>query len=214
MKIRANNFRVRPGANVTLRMWPTGVRPYYSSKEQYRQLLPERGRIGIFDRSYYEEVLVVRVHPEMLRDEGLSVRPRDDKDLWKGRYRSIADLEKHLHRNGTQALKFFLHQSKAEQRKRFLRRIDDPDRSWKFSRADVAERRRWDQYMRAYEECLSATSTRTTPWYVIPADDKDNARLIVSQIVIDRLQGLAMRYPATTSARRCELRAIRTQRER
>ena len=171
--------------------------------------LPERGRIGIFNRSYYEEVLVVRVHPEILRSQGLPEELRDKKTLWEERYRSIVNLESHLYRNGTRIVKVFLHLSKEEQRKRFLERIDEPDKNWKFSLADIHERKYWKQYMNAYEACLSATSTHHAPWYVVPADDKDNARLIVSQIVLDTLHGLKMAYPKTTAKRRRELKSIR-----
>jgi PPK2 family polyphosphate:nucleotide phosphotransferase len=173
--------------------------------------LPERGRIGIFNRSYFEEVLIVRVHREILRSEGLPDVPLDDKTLWHDRYRSIVDLERHLHCNGTRIIKFFLHLSKEEQRKRFLARIDEPEKNWKFSLADIEERKYWKHYMEAYEECLGATSTAETPWYVVPADDKENARLIVSQIVLDTLEGLEMSYPKTSEARRHELLAIRKQ---
>ncbi len=176
--------------------------------------LPARGRIGVFNRSYYEEVLIVRVHPEILRQEGIPHRRSGKKTIWKQRYRSIVDLEKHLHRNGTRIIKFFLHLSKGEQRKRFLQRIDEPDKNWKFSQADVAERKFWNQYMEAYEDCLNATSTRTTPWHVVPADDKYNARIIISRIVIDALQDLKMHYPEMTRERRGELRAIRKQLEK
>jgi PPK2 family polyphosphate:nucleotide phosphotransferase len=175
------------------------------------QCLPERGRIGIFNRSYYEEVLIVRVHPEMLAGQNLPDEARQDDDFWVHRYRSINDLEKHLHANGTCLVKFFLHLSKEEQRRRFLARIVDPDKNWKFSRADIEERKLWKQYMAAYEACLRATSTRHAPWYVVPADDKENARLIISQVVLDTLQHLKLRYPAPTAARRRELRAIRRQ---
>ena len=171
--------------------------------------LPERGRIGIFNRSYYEEVLVVRVHPEILRSQGLPNELLDEKSIWKERYRSIVDLEEHLHRNGTRIIKFFLHLSKAEQRKRFLERIDEPDKNWKFSLADIHERKYWPHYMKAYEDCLNATSTHHVPWYVVPADDKDNARLIVSRIVIDAFNDLKMSYPKTTAKRRRELKSIR-----
>ena len=170
--------------------------------------LPERGRIGIFNRSYYEEVLVVRVHPEILRNEGLPEELRDEKTIWKERYRSIVDLEEHLYRNGTRIVKVFLHLSKNEQRKRFLDRIDEPDKNWKFSLADIHERKYWKDYGRAYEECLDATSTRHAPWYVVPADDKENARLIVSRIVLDALKELKMTYPRTTPKHRRELRSI------
>jgi PPK2 family polyphosphate:nucleotide phosphotransferase len=170
--------------------------------------LPERGRIGIFNRSYYEEVLVVRVHPEILRNEGLPKGLRDEKNIWKERYCSIVDLEEHLHRNGTLIIKFFLHLSKNEQRKRFLERIDEPDKNWKFSLSDVHERKYWKDYTAAFEACLQATSTRHAPWYVVPADDKENARLIVSQIVIDAFNDLKMAYPKTTAKRRRELKSI------
>ena len=171
--------------------------------------LPERGRIGIFNRSYYEEVLIARVHPEVLRAQKLPAESLDGKNFWEHRYCSINDLEKHLHRNGTCIVKFFLHLSKDEQRRRFFERIDDPDRNWKFSSSDFAERKFWKDYMAAYEECLSATSTEHSPWFVVPADDKENARLIISQIVLDTLKALKMNYPETTPAQRKELLAIR-----
>ena len=170
--------------------------------------LPERGRIGIFNRSYYEEVLIVRVHPELLLSQGLPPELRDDKNIWKDRYRSIVDLEKHLYCNGTRTIKIFLHLSKAEQAKRFLARIDEPDKNWKFSLADLHERKYWSRYMEAYEELLSATSTDQAPWYVVPADDKDDARLIVSQIVLDTIDDLKMAYPAITAKQRKEFKAI------
>jgi PPK2 family polyphosphate:nucleotide phosphotransferase len=171
--------------------------------------LPERGQIGIFNRSYYEEVLIVRVHPEILRNQGLSEELRDEKTIWEERYRSIVDLESHLYRNGTRTVKLFLHLSKDEQRKRFLDRIDKPDKNWKFSMADIQERGYWKQYMEAYEACLGATSTRHAPWYVVPADDKENARLIVSRILLDTLHELKLAYPKTTAKRRQELKSIR-----
>ena len=173
------------------------------------QSLPERGRIGIFNRSYYEEVLIVRVHPEILRTERLPDALLDESSLWEERYRSIVDLENHLCRNGTQIIKFFLHLSKEKQRKRFLERIGEPDKNWKFSLSDIHERKYWEQYMKVYEACLNATSTDHAPWYIVPADDKDNARLIVSQIILDVLNGLKMAYPKTTVKRRRELKAIR-----
>ena len=171
--------------------------------------LPERGRIGIFNRSYYEEVLIVRVHPEILTSEGLPDAPSDSATVWRDRYRSIVDLEKHLNANGTRIIKFFLHLSKEEQRKRFLSRIDEPQKNWKFSIADVEERKFWKRYMKAFEECLGATSTADAPWYVVPADDKESARLIVSQIILDTFERLKLSYPKTTAARRRELLAIR-----
>ena len=284
MKIDPDDFRVRPDENVKLKKWPTRVKPYYTSEEQYRKrlaeqveqlsslqsllyavdrhalliifqamdaagkdgvikhvmsgvnpqgcqvssfkhpsaeeldhdflwrttrFLPERGRIGIFNRSYYEEVLIVRVHPEILRAEKLPGDLLDPDSIWKERYRSITGLEDHLYRNGTRILKFFLHLSKEEQRRRLLARIDDPRKNWKFSLDDVEERKYWKQYMEAYEACLAATSTRHAPWYVVPADDKPNARLIVSRIVVDALDALDMSYPEPDAARRRELQAIR-----
>jgi len=286
MKIISKDFRVRPGKKVTLKEWPTVVKPFFKSKNGYRKFLeehveelsslqslhyassryalllifqgmdaagkdgairhvmsgvnpegcevfsfkqpsteelehdflwrttcrlPERGRIGIFNRSYYEEVLVVRVHPEILRNQGLSKELRDEKAIWKERYRSIVDFEEHLHRNGTRIIKFFLHLSKNEQRKRFMERIDEPDKNWKFSLADIHERKYWKDYMKAYEACLNATSTDHAPWHIIPADDKENARLIVSQAVLDAFNELKMAYPKTTATRRRELKAIRKQ---
>ncbi len=175
------------------------------------QRLPERGRIGIFNRSYYEEVLIVRVHPELLLNQRLPDELLCEKTIWTERYRSIIDLENHLHRNGTRIIKFFLHLSKEEQRKRFLDRIEEPDKNWKFSVADIAERKYWKQYMQAYEECLSATSTETAPWYVVPADDKKNARLIISEIILDTFKTLDMQYPATSAQHREELLEIRKQ---
>jgi len=284
MKIDSKDFRVREGEEVTLKKWPTVVKPFYKSKEQYQKLLgehirklssmqsllyaynryslllifqamdaagkdgaikhvmsgvnpqgcqvfsfkhpsaeeldhdflwrstcrlPERGRIGIFNRSYYEEVLVVRVHPEILHGEGLPDDLLDEKTIWEERYRSIADLENHLCRNGTRIIKFFLHLSKEEQRKRFLERIDNPEKNWKFSLADVAERKLWKHYMKAYEACLGATSTKTAPWYIVPADDKENARLIISQVILDTFKKLRMSYPKADRARRKELESIR-----
>jgi PPK2 family polyphosphate:nucleotide phosphotransferase len=284
MKIDSKDFRVRPRKKVHLSEWPTIVRPFCRSPEEYQKLLgehvdelsslqrlhyasdryalllifqgmdvagkdgairhvmsgvnpqgcqvfsfkqpsadelehdflwrttrclPERGRIGIFNRSYYEEVLVVRVHPEILRSQGLSEELRDEKTIWEERYRSIVDLESHLYRNGTRTLKVFLHLSREEQRKRFLERIDEPDKNWKFSLADIHERKYWKDYVKAYEACLSATSTDHAPWYAVPADDKENARLIVSQIVLDALNELKMAYPKTTGKRRRELKSIR-----
>ncbi|MBT9540013.1 ADP-polyphosphate phosphotransferase [Thiobacillus sp.] len=175
------------------------------------QRFPERGRIGIFNRSYYEEVLIVRVHPEILHSQGLPDGLHDEKTIWQERYRSIVDMESHLHRNGTQIIKFFLHLSEDEQRKRFLARIDDPEKNWKFSIADIEERKFWKEYMQAYEACLSATSTKNAPWYVVPADDKGNARLIISRIILDTFKALKMSYPETDEKHRQELLAIRDQ---
>ena len=284
MHIKSNDFRVREGAKVNLRQWPTRIDPAYGTDEEYQDLLrkhvkalsahqellyasdrhavllifqamdaagkdgaiqhvmsgvnpqgcqvysfkhpsaielkhdflwrttrdlPERGRIGIFNRSYYEEVLIARVHPEILRAEGLPYTLQDDKTVWHDRYRSIVDMERHLDRNGTRIIKFFLHLSKEEQRKRFIDRIDKPEKNWKFSMADIEERKFWKQYMQAYEKCLSATSTRRAPWYIVPADDKLNSRLIVSRIVLDTVEGLELSYPKTTAGRRRELLLLR-----
>ena len=283
-KLHPSAFQVREGQTVRLKAWPTEVKAFYRSKEQYRELLwdqkkdlsalqnllyahdryslllifqamdaagkdgaikhvmsgvnpqgcqvfsfkhpsaeeldhdflwkasrslPERGRIGIFNRSYYEEVLIVRVHPEILRSQALPDEIRDDPDIWKQRYRSIVNLENHLFRNGTRTIKFFLHLSKEEQRKRFLKRIDEPGKNWKFGLGDIQERKRWSDYRKAYEDCLSATSTRCAPWYVVPADDKRNARLIISAIVVSALRELKMAYPKPSAQRRRELRLIR-----
>jgi PPK2 family polyphosphate:nucleotide phosphotransferase len=279
VKINSHDFRVVPGKKVKLADWPTVVKPFFKSKDEYKELLdkhvtelsslqnlhyasnryalllifqgmdaagkdgaiqhvmsgvnpqgcqvssfkqpsaeelehdflwrttqrlPGRGQIGIFNRSYYEEVLIVKVHPEMLSAEGLS-----EKIIWDERYQSITNFERHLYRNGTRTVKIFLHLSNEEQRKRFLERIDEPDKNWKFSTSDVKERAYWKQYMKAFEDCLSSTTTHHAPWYVVPADDKENARLIVSQIVLDALSDLKMAYPKTTNKRRQELQSIR-----
>jgi PPK2 family polyphosphate:nucleotide phosphotransferase len=286
MNIDSKNFRVPERAKIHLKKWPTLVKPVYTSKAQYQellakqvgelsalqqrhyasnryavllifqamdaagkdgaikhvmsgvnpqgcqvfsfnhpsavelehdflwrttQLLPERGQIGIFNRSYYEEVLIVRVHPEILRAEGLPDGRSEKKTIWQERYRSIRDSENHLYRNGTRIIKFFLHLSEEEQRKRFLARIDEPEKNWKFSLADIEERKFWKQYMQAYEACLSATSTKNAPWYVVPADDKENARLIVSEIILDTFKALKLRYPETDAKHRQELQLIRDQ---
>jgi PPK2 family polyphosphate:nucleotide phosphotransferase len=171
--------------------------------------LPERGQIGIFNRSYYEEVLIVRVHPEILRGQGLPDELVDPETIWRDRYRSIVNLEEHLHRNGTRIVKFFLHLSKEEQRKRFLKRIDHAEKHWKFSLADIEERKYWKHYMQAYQECLSATSTQTAPWYIVPADDKPSAQMIVSRIILDALKGLKMAYPQPSPQRLRDLQGIR-----
>ena len=286
MKINTKRFQVSPGKKVKLTQWPTLVKPFCKTKEEYENQLgkdrdelsaqqelhyasnryalllifqgmdsagkdgaiahvmsgvnpqgcevssfkqpsaeelkhdflwratcrlPERGRIGIFNRSYYEEVLVVRVHPELLVNEGLADEMKDQKTLWEDRYRSIVDLEKHLYRNRTRIVKIFLHLSKEEQKKRFLARIDDVSKNWKFSLADMKERQYWDDYKKAFEDCLQETSTRQAPWYVVPADDKENARLIIAQIVLETLEDLKLTHPKTTPKRRAELLEIRKQ---
>jgi PPK2 family polyphosphate:nucleotide phosphotransferase len=175
------------------------------------QHLPERGRIGIFNRSYYEEVLIVRVHPDILDKQKLSEKLRDEKHFWRDRYRSIVNLEEHLNGNGTRVIKFFLHLSKEEQRRRFLSRIDEPNKNWKFSLSDIKEREYWNDYREAYEKCLSETSTENAPWYIVPADNKENSRLIISRIILDVLDELKMSYPKVTAERERELKAIRKQ---
>jgi PPK2 family polyphosphate:nucleotide phosphotransferase len=173
--------------------------------------LPERGRIGIFNRSYYEEVLIVRVHPEILKAQCLPPDCPTDQRIWKERYRSIVDFEAHLDRNGTRIVKFFLHISKDEQRKRFLKRIDEPEKNWKFSVADLRERALWKDYQEAYEDCFKATSTTHAPWYIVPGDDKANARLILSEIILSTLQSLPIRYPKISPQHQKELLTIRDE---
>jgi PPK2 family polyphosphate:nucleotide phosphotransferase len=289
MKIKTEKFRVGENEAVKLKQWPASVKPFYQSKEEYKEILeahveqmsalqnllyagsryalllifqamdaagkdgaikhvmsginpqgcdvfsfkqpsrkelahdflwrttvclPERGHIGIFNRSYYEETLIVRVHPELLEAEELPEELLDRKKIWKHRYESILNLEKHLHRNGTRVVKFFLHVSKEEQRNRFLARIEDPHKNWKLSEADIRERDLWKDYMTAYQECLSATSTEHAPWFVVPADDKPNARLIISQIVLDTLKSLKLEFPETTKERQKELQKIRRMLEK
>jgi PPK2 family polyphosphate:nucleotide phosphotransferase len=286
MKMNSKDFRVPSGKKVNLSEWPTLVKPYLQSKDEYQKLLdkhreelsklqrlhyasgryalllifqgmdtagkdgaiahvmsgvdpagcevssfkqpsqdelkhdflwrtnqrlPERGRIGIFNRSYYEEVLVVRVHPELLRNQGLAPELLNEKTIWDERYQSIVDLERHLHRNGTRVVKIFLHLSKEEQRKRFLGRIDDPRKNWKLSPADIHERQYWKDYQKAYEHCLAATSTKDAPWFAVPADDKPNARLIISRIVLDALEDLKLKSPRVDPKQRAELLKIREQ---
>ncbi len=167
--------------------------------------LPERGRIGIFNRSHYEEVLVVRVHPEILQAQQLPDKIKNDKDIWKKRFRQIRNWEEHLAENGTHVLKFFLHVSQAEQKRRFLDRIDMPDKNWKFSAGDAKETALWDQYMKAYTEAIAATSTRNSPWYIIPADKKWFMRLAVSEIIVKKMGSLGLHYPIVTDAHKAEL---------
>ena len=173
--------------------------------------LPGRGRIGIFNRSYYEEVLIVRVHPEILKGEGVPDELQDEKNIWKERYHSIVEMEKHLHRNGTRIIKFFLNISEEEQRKRFLARIDEPEKNWKFNLTDVEERKFWKQYMKAYEACISATSTKESPWYIVPSDDKENSRLIVSRIILDTMKKLKLTFPRSDVVHEKEVQSIRRQ---
>ena len=174
--------------------------------------LPERGRIGIFNRSYYEEVLVVRVHPDFLRGQRLPPEVVHD-DIWKERFEDIRTFERHLARSGTAVIKFFLHVSKEEQKKRFLSRLDEPEKHWKFSAGDVKEREHWDEYMEAYEDCIAHTSTEQAPWYVIPADHKWYMRLAVSEIIVQRLEELNLAYPEVDEKKKDEVAAARTMLE-
>ncbi len=173
--------------------------------------LPESGHIGIFNRSYYEEVLIVRVHKEILSAQNLPSDVLKQKDFWQRRYQSINDFEKHLTNNGTRVLKFFLHVSPDEQKKRFLERIDNPEKNWKITTSDIAERAYWQDYMEAYEACISATSTEAAPWYIVPADDKQNTRLIFADTVLGCLEDMDLRYPKLDDARRDELQSFREQ---
>jgi PPK2 family polyphosphate:nucleotide phosphotransferase len=170
--------------------------------------LPERGRIGIFNRSYYEEVLVVRVHPELLEKQKLDPRLRQG-DLWERRYKDMRAFERHLAHNGTAIVKFFLHVSPGEQKRRFLERLDDPAKQWKFSAADLAERAQWKQYMQAYEEMIRATASEHAPWYVVPADHKWFTRMVVAEAIVEALESLDLAYPALTAAQRAELAKVR-----
>ncbi|WP_082478430.1 MULTISPECIES: polyphosphate kinase 2 family protein [unclassified Rhizobium] len=172
--------------------------------------LPGRGMIGIFNRSYYEEVLVVRVHPELLVKQKLPPQARG-KDVWEKRYKEINNFEKYLRRNGTIVVKFFLNVSKEEQKKRFLARIDEPDKNWKFSPADFAERKHWDDYQGAFEDMLSNTSTDWAPWFVIPADNKWFARLAISEVVTAVFEKLNLKMPEVDDARKAELALIRAE---
>lgn len=284
MKKVRSKFRIKPGAKLNLRRWPTDVPRLYKSDEHYERMLaeevaalddlqrlqyaharyavlaifqamdaagkdsairnvlsgvnpqgfqvhafkqpssdelahdflwrttlrlPERGRLGIFNRSYYEEVLVVRVHRAILEGQNLPEELVDDQNIWRERFRSIAALERHLHFNGTRIVKFFLHVSREEQRKRLLARIEEPDKNWKFSMADIGERKLWPRYLDAYEECLRETSTKLAPWYAVPADDKKNARLIVARILVETFRELDMKYPDIGQERRKELGSVR-----
>lgn len=167
--------------------------------------LPERGRIGIFNRSYYEEVLVVRVHPGILQGQHLPDDLKNDKNVWKKRFRDIRNFEQYLADNGTVILKFFLHVSKKEQKKRFIDRIDEPDKNWKFSLGDVKERGFWDDYMKAYTEAIQETSTEKAPWFIIPADKKWFTRAAVAEIICEKLQSLDLRYPVLDEKQKAEL---------
>jgi len=198
------------GCEVTSFKHPGGAELEHDFLWRAYRALPERGRIGIFNRSHYEDVLIVRVHPELLGAEGFDPAQADDK-FWDERYHSIRGFERHLGANNIHVLKFFLHLSKEEQRKRFLARIDEPEKNWKFSQADLTERGFWGDYRRAYEQALSETSTKSAPWFIVPADDKPNARLIVSHIVLDALDRLKLSWPEVSAQRKAELQKIRAQ---
>jgi PPK2 family polyphosphate:nucleotide phosphotransferase len=170
--------------------------------------LPERGRIGIFNRSYYEEVLVVRVHPDVLEHEKVPAELRS-KDIWKERFQDICSFERYLSRNGTVIRKFFLNVSKKEQKRRFLARLEEPEKNWKFSPEDVREREHWDDYMQAYEDMIRNTATKHTPWYVVPADNKWFTRLVVAAAIVETLEGLKLSYPEVDPQKRKELQAAR-----
>ena len=172
------------------------------------RLLPERGRIGIFNRSYYEEVLVVRVHPEILQNERIP-DPLVTKDIWKERFEDINACEKYLARNGVVIRKFFLHLSKKEQKRRFLERLDKPEKNWKFSTADLHEREHWDEYMKAYEEMIAHTAAKHAPWYVVPADNKWFTRLVVAAAIVETLEDLKLEYPKVSPTKRKDLQMAR-----
>jgi PPK2 family polyphosphate:nucleotide phosphotransferase len=174
------------------------------------QDLPERGRIGIFNRSYYEEVLIVRVHPEFLTAQNIP-KEHHSENIWEQRYRSIRDHERHLHANGTRIIKFFLHISPEEQRQRLLKRIDNPKKNWKFNFGDLDERELWDKYMAAYSDCIKATSTEESPWHIIPADDKLTARLLISKTIVETLGKLKMAYPRLSAEQVAKLKKVRAK---
>jgi PPK2 family polyphosphate:nucleotide phosphotransferase len=174
--------------------------------------LPERGHIGIFNRSYYEEVLVVRVHPQILESQKLP-KPLVTKHIWEERFEDINNFERYLTRNGIAVVKFFLHVSKKEQKRRFMERLDTPDKNWKFSSSDVKERQFWDEYQEAYEDVIRHTAHEHTPWYVVPADNKWFTRLVVSQAVVDALKGMDLKYPKVSRAKRVALGEARQQLE-
>lgn len=193
------------GCQVTAFKAPSAEELDHDYLWRHQKALPERGRIGIFNRSHYEEVIVVRVHAGILQGQQLPDAIKNDKDIWKKRYEHIRDWENHLAENGTHVIKFFLNVSKDEQKKRFLERINEPEKNWKFSGGDAKERAVWDDYMRAYEDAISATSTKQSPWYIIPADKKWFTRLAVSEIIVKRLEAMGLAYPTVTEARMAEL---------
>jgi PPK2 family polyphosphate:nucleotide phosphotransferase len=193
------------GCHVTAFKAPSAEEKDHDFLWRCQKNLPERGRIGIFNRSHYEEVLVVKVHPEFLQGQPLPEKAKNDKNIWKKRYADIRNWESYLADNGIHVLKFFLNVSKEEQKARFLARIDTPEKNWKFSAADLKERALWDDYMKAYEDALSATSTAKAPWYVIPADKKWFTRVAVAEIICKKLESLKMSYPKLTEDQVAEL---------
>jgi len=199
------------GCEVTSFKAPTEAEALHDFLWRSSRALPARGVIGIFNRSYYEETLVVRVHPQDLVAEGETAKTAGHKRFWRQRYRSILDFEAHMTRNDTRIVKIFLHLSKEEQRQRLLARIDEPQKTWKLSPSDIAERRYWDLYQRAYEECLSEASSREAPWHIVPADDKESARLIVSQIILDAMESLDLEFPKPSEVHLHELLAYREE---
>lgn len=287
MKIETKQFRVRPGAKVKLKRWPTLIKPFYKSKAHYQQILaanveemarlqnllyadsryalllvfqamdaagkdgaikhvlsglnpqgcevfsfkkpseeemahdflwrttvclPERGRIGIFNRSYYEEVLVVRVHPQILENQKLP-KALVTRHIWQERFEDIDNLERYSARNGIAVVKFFLHLSRKEQKRRFMERLDTPDKNWKFSASDVKERQFWDAYQGAYEDMIRHTASEHAPWYVVPADNKWFTRLVVSEAVVDALKRMNLKYPKVSGAAKAALVEARKQLE-
>lgn len=205
--IRAVMRGVDPaGCDVTAFKQPSKEELDHDFLWRVMRALPERGRIGIFNRSHYEEVLVARVHPELLAGQRL---PRRPDDLFEERFESIRDMERHLYRNGTIILKFWLNVGRDEQRRRFLDRIDDPDARWKFAAGDVAERAHWDAYMAAYEDALNATSRPWAPWYAVPADDKRTMRAIVAETIVKTLEGLPLRWPRPDEEETAEMERLR-----
>jgi PPK2 family polyphosphate:nucleotide phosphotransferase len=184
---------------------------------RHYKALPENGRIGIHNRSHYENVLITKVHPELLMKENLPIvnsLKESGKDFWDHRYHSIREFEKHLHRNGTVIIKFFLHVSKEEQKQRFLKRIDDPKKNWKFSVTDVEERQYWGDYMKAYEKAIKETATRENPWYVIPADKKWFTRIAISEIILHTINDLKLKYPVLTKVEKDKLQEIKVMLEK
>ena len=193
------------GCQVTAFNLPSAEEMDHDYLWRTQMALPERGRIGIFNRSHYEEVLIVKVHPEILQAQHLPDEVKNDKDIWKKRYRQIRNWEETLAENGTHVLKFFLNVSQEEQKKRFLERIDMPDKNWKFNADDCKERVRWDDYMKAYKDAMEATSTKNSPWYIIPADKKWFTRLAVSEIIVRKMESLDLKYPTVTEAHKADL---------